>query len=148
MILPDVNLLIYAIDSEAPMHRRAKQWVEQVLSGPQTVAISWSTVLAFVRLTTSRSMCRTPLPVEVALNTVATWLAHPAVTLVHPGPRHFSILRELLMAAGTGGNLTSDAHLAALAIEHGAELCSSDYDFGRFPRLKWSNPLEGNTLKL
>jgi hypothetical protein len=64
------------------------------------------------------------------------------------GPKHFSILRELLMAVGTGGNLTSDAHLAALAIEHGAELCSSDYDFGRFPRLKWSNPLGGNTLKL
>jgi predicted nucleic acid-binding protein len=70
------------------------------------------------------------------------------VTLVHPGPKHFSILRELLMAVGTGGNLTSGAHLAALAIENGAELCSSDYDFGRFPRLKWSNPLEGNTLKL
>ena len=147
MILPDVNLLIYAVDSEAPMHRRAKQWLEQVLSAPQTVAISWSTVLAFVRLTTSRSMYRAPLPVEVALNTVGTWLAHPSVTLVHPGPKHFSILRDLLMAVGTGGNLTSDAHLAALAIEHGAELCSSDYDFGRFPRLNWSNPLEGNTLK-
>ena len=148
MILPDVNLLIYAVDVEAPMHRRAKQWLEQVLSEPQTVAISWSTVLAFVRLTTSRRMYRAPLPVEVALNTVGIWLAHPSVTLVHPGPRHFSIWRELLMTVGTGGNLTSDAHLAALAIEHGAELCSSDYDFGRFPRLKWSNPLEGNTLKL
>jgi len=148
MILPDVNLLIYAVDVEAPMHRRAKQWLEQVLSDPQTVAISWSTVLAFMRLTTSRRMYRAPLPIEVALNTVGTWLAHPSVTLVHPGPKHFSILRELLMAVGTGGNLTSDAHLAALAIEYGAELCSSDYDFGLFPRLKWSNPLEGNTLKL
>lgn len=148
MILPDVNLLIYAVDVEAPMHRRAKQWLEQVLSDPQTVAISWSTVLAFMRLTTSRRMYRAPLPIEVALNTVGTWLAHPSVTLVHPGPKHFSILRELLMEVGTGGNLTSDAHLAALAIEHGAELCSSDYNFGRFPRLKWSNPLEGNTLKL
>jgi toxin-antitoxin system PIN domain toxin len=148
MILPDVNLLIYAVDVEAPMHRRAKQWLEQVLSDPQTVAISWSTVLAFMRLTTSRRMYRAPLPIEVALNTVGTWLAHPSVTLVHPGPKHFSILRELLMAVGTGGSLTSGAHLAALAIENGAELCSSDYDFGRFPRLKWSNPLEGNTLKL
>jgi uncharacterized protein len=88
------------------------------------------------------------LSVEIALSTVGTWLARPSVTLVHPGPKHFSILRELLMAVGTGGNLTSDAHLAALAIEHGAKLCSSDYDFGRFPRLNWSNPLEGNTLKL
>ena len=148
MILPDANLLIYAINVEASLHREAKQWVEHVLSGPQTVAISWSTVLAFVRLTTSRSMCRTPLPIEVALNTVETWLAHPAVALVHPGPKHFSILRDLLMAVGTGGNLTSDAHLAALAIEHGAELCSFDNDFARFPRLNWSNPLEGNTLKL
>jgi toxin-antitoxin system PIN domain toxin len=147
MILPDVNLLIYAVDVESPMHRRAKQWLEQVLSEPQTIAISWSTVLAFMRLTTSRRMYRAPLPVEVALNTVETWLAHPSVTLVHPGPMHFSILRDLLMAVGTGGSLTSDAHLAALAIEHGAELCSSDYDFGRFPRLHWSNPLEGNTLK-
>jgi len=89
MILPDVNLLIYAVDVEAPMHRRAKQWLEQVLSDPQTVAISWSTVLAFMRLTTSRRMYRAPLPIEVALNTVGTWLAHPSVTLVHPGPSIF-----------------------------------------------------------
>ena len=147
MILPDANLLIYATDAESPLHRRAKHWLEQILSGPQTVALSWSTLLAFVRLTTSRSAFRTPLPVEVALDTVGVWLAQPSVTLVHPGPKHFSILRELLVAAGTAGNLTSDAHLAALAIEHGAELCSSDYDFGRFPRLNWSNPLEGHTLK-
>ena len=147
MILPDVNLLIYATDAEAPMHRKARRWLEELFSGSETVAFSWSTLLAFLRLSTSRSAFRVPLPVDVALEVVATWLDRPSATIVHAGPKHLSILGDLLTATGTGGNLTSDAHLAALAIEHGATLCSSDRDFGRFPRLRWSNPLAGDALK-
>jgi toxin-antitoxin system PIN domain toxin len=147
MILPDLNLLIYSVNADSPFHRGAKTWMEETLNGKETVGLSWGVLVAFIRITTRRNIFAKPVLVEEAFEYIEAWLAHPSVTLVHPGPRHFSILRELLMAVGTGGNLTSDAHLAALAIEHGAELCSSDYDFGRFPRLNWSNPLEGNTLK-
>jgi hypothetical protein len=84
---------------------------------------------------------RHPLPVDTAFELVSAWLDQTSATIVHPGPRHLPVLRELLLPLGTGGNLTSDAHLAALAIEHGAELCSSDADFARYPGLKWRNPL-------
>lgn len=147
MILPDVNLLLYATDAEAPLHKKARQWLEELLAGPEMIAFSSSTVLAFLRISTSRSAFRAPLSVEIALDVVATWLHHPSVMLVHAGPKHFLILRELLVGAGAGGNLTSDAHLAPLAIEHSATLCSADRDFGRFPRLHWINPLERNRLK-
>jgi toxin-antitoxin system PIN domain toxin len=98
-------------------------------------------LLAFLRLTTRASFFRQPLPIEASLDVVASWLDQAPATIVHPGPRHLSILRELLLDLGTGGNLTSDAHLAALAIEHGAILYSSDADFARFSGLKWRNPL-------
>ena len=148
MIVPDANLLIYSVNADSPFHRRAKTWIEETLNGKDAIGLSWSVLTAFIRITTRRNTYAKPVSVEESFEYIEAWLAHPAVTLVHPGPKHFSILRELLVGVGTGGNLTSDAHLAALAIEHGAELCSSDYDFGRFPRLNWSNPLEGNTLKL
>jgi toxin-antitoxin system PIN domain toxin len=148
MMVPDANLLIYSVNADSPFHRRAKTWMEEALNGKETVGLSWDVLVAFIRITTRRSIFASPVSVEEAFEYIEAWLARPSVTLLHPGPKHFSILRELLMAVGKGGNLTSDAHLAALAIEHGAKLCSSDYDFARFPRLNWSNPLEGNTLKL
>ena len=141
MILVDANLLIYAVNEDAPLHRKAKSWLESAISGPGTVSFSWHVLLAFLRLTTRPDLFRNPLSVETALDLIASWLDQPSVTVVHAGPRHLRVLRELLLPMGTGGNLTSDAHLAALAIEHGAELCSSDTDFARFPGLKWSNPL-------
>lgn len=141
MILLDANLLIYAIDKDAFLHRKAKSWLESAISGPGTVGLSWNVLLAFLRLTTRPGLFRNPLSVEAAFDLIASWLDQPSVTVVHAGPQHLRILRELLLPMGTGGNLTSDAHLAALAIEHGAELCSSDTDFARFPGLKWSNPL-------
>ena len=141
MILVDANLLIYAVNQDAPLNQKAKPWLESVLSGKETVGFSWNVLLAFLRLTTRPGLFRRPLPVNTALDLVASWLDQTSATLVHPGPRHLSVLRELLQPLGTGGNLTSDAHLAALAIEHGAELCSSDTDFARFPGLKWRNPL-------
>lgn len=141
MILVDANLLIYAVNQDAPLNRKAQPWLESVLSGKETVGLPWTVLLAFLRLTTRPGLFRRPLPVNTAFDLVASWLDQPSATIVHPGPRHLVVLRELLRPLGTGGNLPSDAHLAALAIEHGAELCSSDNDFARFPGLKWRNPL-------
>jgi toxin-antitoxin system PIN domain toxin len=141
MILDDANLLIYAVNADAPLNRKAKSWLESALSGKETVGFPWNVLLAFLRLTTRPGLFRRPLPTGRAFDLVASWLDQPSATIVHPGPRHLQILRELLRPLGTGGNLTSDAHLAALAIEHRAELCSSDTDFARFNGLKWRNPL-------
>ena len=141
MILLDANLLIYAVNQDAPLHQKAKSWLETVLSGRETVGFPWTVLLAFLRLTTRPGLFRHPLPVETAFDLVACWLDQTPANIVHPGPRHLPVLRELLRPLGTGGNLTSDAHLAAMAIEHGAELCSSDTDFARFQGLKWRNPL-------
>jgi toxin-antitoxin system PIN domain toxin len=143
MIVPDVNLLIYAVNKSAPLHRQAKTWLEETLSGPETIGLPWNVVLAFLRITTRQGPLRHPLSLAQAFNIVDQWLAQPAATVIHPGPQHARLLRDLLEPLGTGGNLTSDAHLAAVAIEHGAELCSSDSDFARFHGLRWRNPLAG-----
>lgn len=141
MILIDANLLIYAVNADAPLHRKAKTWLEATLSGPETVGLSWTVLLAVLRLTTRSGVFANPLPVERAFDLVDSWLAQPTVVAVEPTAQHLRVLRDLLSPLGTGGNLTSDAHLAALAIEHGAELCSTDSDFARFPQLRWTNPL-------
>jgi toxin-antitoxin system PIN domain toxin len=139
--LPDVNLLIYAADETAVQHARALEWVEDTLSGTETVAFAWSVLTAFVRLITNPRALRDPWDAEHALGVVGGWLAQPPVIVAHPTDRHLAVLRDLLVPLGTAGNLTSDAHLAALAIEHGATLCSSDVDFSRFPGLQWLDPL-------
>ena len=142
MIVVDANVLIYAVNRDAPHHEQAKAWLELALSGRDTVALPWNVLLAFVRLTTRAGLFRRPLPVATALEIVGLWLERESVTLIHPGPKHYKILRDLLLHRGTGGNLTSDAHLAALAIEYQAELASTDTDFARFPGLRWFNPVK------
>ena len=142
MKLPDVNLLLYAADQSSARHEPARAWVEEQLSGAETFAFAWVVLLAFIRLTTSSRVFRSPLTTSAALDLVDSWLAQPCVTVVHPTSRHAPVLRQLLEPLGTAGNLTTDAHLAALAIEHGAELCSTDLDFTRFAGLRWTNPLE------
>jgi toxin-antitoxin system PIN domain toxin len=141
MILVDANILIYAVNTDTPLHRKAKSWLEATLSGPETVGLSWSVLLAFLRLTTRAGLFERPLPVYAAFDILGAWLQQPSVVTIEPTSHHLRVLTELLLPLGTGGNLTSDAHLAALAIEHGAELCSCDSDFARFPRLSWHNPL-------
>lgn len=141
MILIDVNLLIYAVNEDAPLHRKSKAWLESALSGSETVTLPWTVLLAFLRLTTRAGVFQTPLAPEEAFDVIEGWLAQPAVTTLEPGKHHLRTMRNLLRELGTAGNLTSDAHLAALAIEHGAELCSCDNDFARFPGLRWRNPL-------
>jgi uncharacterized protein len=138
--LVDVNVLLYAVDEDSPHHEVAKPWLEKQLSGPETFAFAWTVLLAFIRLVTNPRVFERPLNGEEALDLVDSWLAQPNVTVLHPTDRHSQLLRELLAPLGTAGNLTSDAHLAALAIEHGAELCSGDADFGRFGGLQWANP--------
>jgi len=137
----DTNVLLYAVDEESPHHLAARAWLEEQLSGSETFAFSWAVLLAFVRLATNPRVFETPLSIEAAFDLVDSWLAQPATTVVHPLDRHHQLLRELLAPLGTAANLTSDAHLAALSIEHGAELCSADSDFARFPRVRWINPL-------
>jgi toxin-antitoxin system PIN domain toxin len=137
-----VYLLMYAVDKDAPLHAEAKSWWEATVSGPETVGLSWIVILAFLRLTTKPNIFPKPLRIETAFDIVDSWLAQPSVTVVHPGPQHAQMLRDLLLPLGAGGNLTTDAHLAALALEHGAEVCSFDHDFTRFPSLNWRNPLD------
>jgi uncharacterized protein len=139
--LPDVNLLLYALDSTSPHHQRAKDWLDETLSGIEPVGFSWTVLLAFVRLSTRAQIFDRPLDPAEAFDIVEGWLASPNALVVHPTERHLAVLRGLVEPLGTAGNLTADAHLAALAIEHGAEICSADHDFGRFPGLRWTNPL-------
>jgi toxin-antitoxin system PIN domain toxin len=141
MRLLDLNILIYAIDESSPRHEAARNWLDETLSGSDTVAFGWHVLIGFVRLSTRSAVFARPLSVEEAFDVVDGWLAQPCVTVLHPTDRHASALRGLLTPLGAAGNLTSDAHLAALAIEHGAELCSTDVDFSRFSGVRWIDPL-------
>ena len=141
MILPDLNLVIYAHNADAPEHAASRAWWERLLNGDEPVVIPWAVALGFVRLMTHRAVLITPMGSSAAVAHVRSWFARSHVEAVEPGPRHLDILDRLLSAAGTAGNLTTDAHLAALAIEHQCELHSNDTDFARFPGLRWRNPL-------
>lgn len=141
MKLIDANLLIYATDQSSPRHRRAHRWLEQELSGSRPVGFAWVVLLAYLRLTTNPKVFAEPLDAAEAVDIIEGWLAQPCSVVIEPTSRHLAIMRGLIEPFGTAGNLTTDAHLAALAIEHGAELCSADHDFGRFPGVRWMNPL-------
>jgi toxin-antitoxin system PIN domain toxin len=141
VILPDVNLLVHAYNSDSPVHDAARRWWEGLLNGTRPVGLSWVGVLGFIRIATHRQIFASPLPVLTACAHVRAWLAQPDVDILDPGTRHAEIVFGLLESLGTAGNLTTDAHLAALAIEHQAELHSTDADFARFPGLRWTNPL-------
>lgn len=141
MIIIDVNLLIYVVDQSKPQHARAKEWWESTLNSEETIGLPWVSLLAFLRLTTRRGLFDRPLSIEEAFDLVDAWLACENVRIVEASPRHAVRLRSLLLQCGSAANLTTDAHLAALAMEHGAELCSADADFGRFVGLRWRNPL-------
>ena len=140
MILVDANLLIYAHDS-ASAHHELAAWLETTFSGSEQIGLTWMVVLAFVRITTSPRPLDHPFSSAEAVEIVAGWLERPTVALVHPGERHWEILRSLLEEGQAPGPLVMDAHLAALAIEHGATLATTDKDFTRFPGLRVFNPL-------
>lgn len=132
MIVPDANVLIHAYNRDSDVHGASRRWLEATLSSSQTVGLAWVVLLAFVRLTTRPGVFPQPLTLEDSFGRMETWLERPNTVIVHPGPRHAGILRRLLESTGTGGNLTTDAHLAALALEHQATICSWDRDFTRF----------------
>lgn len=142
MNLVDANILIYAVNSSSAHHDRVRTWLETALSGTDPVGLPWSALIAFLRVTTRRGVLESPLSVDVALAHIDTWLAQPNVELVVTGPRHWALLRTLVAASGTAGNLTSDAHLAALALEGGWTMVSTDRDFRRFAGIKLLNPLQ------
>ncbi|MBN1945342.1 MAG: type II toxin-antitoxin system VapC family toxin [Bradymonadales bacterium] len=141
MIIPDINLLVYAYSRNAPLHRQARTWLEGLMRKGEPLGLPWAVILGFVRLMTHPAVLVPPLRPAQVLAQVASWLDRPPVRVLDPGPRHLLILTGLLDALGVAGRLTTDAHLAALAIEYQAELHSSDTDFGRFPGLRWRNPL-------
>jgi hypothetical protein len=141
MKIVDANLLLYATNLEAPTHAPARRWLESTLSGSETVGFAWIVLLAFLRLSTRAGVFSRPLNAVQAFDLIDEWLCQPCSTVVHPGDRHARILRDLIASWGSAGNLTSDAHLAALAIENRAVLCSCDADFSRFAGLRWQNPL-------
>lgn len=141
MKVVDLNLLIYATNTDAPDHQRARSWWETVMSGEQPVGLAWIVLLGYLRLTTRPGLLPRPLSLAAAEGVIDEWLEQPVTVVISPGERHWSILKSLLEHVGTAGSLTTDAHLAALAIEHGATLCSSDRDFARFNGLKLENPL-------
>lgn len=141
MILPDINLLVYAYNEDAPLHHSAKAWWEGCLSGTEPVGLAWAVMLGFVRLMSNRRVLLEPMRAPDALAHCRTWLAQPNARIVTPGPTHVDVLESLLAGPSIGANLVTDAHLAALAIEHQAELHSNDTDFSRFSGLRWRNPV-------
>lgn len=141
MILPDINLLIYAYNSTAAQHGAARRWWEASLSGTRAVGLPWIVSLGYLRLMTSRHVLTEPFEPLEALGHIRSWLERPQVEILQPGPRHLDLLEMLIASVGVVGKLTTDTHLAALAIEHQAELHSNDLDFARFPGLRWTNPL-------
>ncbi|MBE7500305.1 MAG: type II toxin-antitoxin system VapC family toxin [Verrucomicrobiales bacterium] len=145
MIVPDVNLLIYAYNDQAPQHRPAREWWEDLLNGQTPVGLPWITISGFIRLMTHPRILVTPLDVPSTLAHVRAWLAQPPVRVLQPGSRFETLFLDYLAQLGTAGNLTTDAQLAALAVEQQAELHSTDSDFARFAGLRWVNPLESRT---
>jgi toxin-antitoxin system PIN domain toxin len=139
--IPDVNVLVYACEADAPQHKAAVAWLEQLFAGSDVIGLPWMTLWAFVRLSTNPRVWPIPMPPATAFQHIRNWLAQPGVVIVHPGPRHAELLERLVMQSRAAGSLVGDAALAALALENGAVLASTDRDFSRFPNLRWVNPV-------
>ncbi len=142
MILIDANLLLYAYDTTSEHHANARRWLERAFFGPEPVCLAWMTILAFLRIVTHPNALRRPMTLAHAVSLVSEWLAQSTIRIVEATPRHWQLLEELLVEGQAKGPLVMDAHLAALAIEHGAILCTRDRDFRRFRSLRLLDPLE------
>ena len=141
MILIDANLLLYAYNSAEPRHEQAKTWLESVLSQPGPVLIPWTVILAFLRVSTNPRAWPTPFTIEEATAAIAALIAAPNVSIIQPGPQHWQILSDMVKTSQCRDAIIMDAHLATLAVEHGATLCTNDRDFRRFAGLKVLYPL-------
>jgi uncharacterized protein len=144
MILVDANLLLYAYHPRAAQHEKSRAWLQAVLSGSDLVRFAWLTVWAFLRISTSHRAFERPLSTSEAEAAISSWLAQPAAGILEPGEQHWDILRDIVRAGQTTGPLIMDAVLAAIALEHGATICTTDRDFSRFAGLRWTNPLEAS----
>lgn len=142
MILPDVNLLVYSIDESNQYHHQTRTWWDNLLSSKEKVILTYPAILGFIRITTHARIFENPLTISEAIDRVDGWLEQPNVHLLSPTSRHWNLLKDVMREVGIGANLTTDAHLAALAIEHGCVLYSNDRDFDRFEGLRWHNPLQ------
>ena len=141
MIVPDVNLLVYAYNEDAPDHMKARRWWEDALGGTETVGLAWVVCLGFLRLMTSRRVLLRPWSSLEVIGFIRSWLVRSQVELLQPGPRHLDILQSFAQGGVLSSDLATDAHIAALAMEHQAVVHSGDADFGRFPGIRFSNPL-------
>jgi len=141
LILVDANILLYAEDSLHPRHEQARTWWDDRLSGTGVVCLCWTVLCAFIRIATNPRVFESPLSLEQAVARVQSWLDQPCTRVIRPTERHWIVFQQVLADGQAVANLVTDAHLAALAIEHGCELASTDADFARFSKLKWKNPL-------
>ena len=141
MIVPDLNLLIYAYNDDAPLYASARSWWEGLMNGTERVGTPWVVAAGFVRLMTQPNVLNDPFTPDEAIDTVEEWFRLPHVAPLNPGTEHLRLMRGAVAAAGVGGDLVTDAHIAALAMEYQAEVHSNDMDFSRFPGLRWRNPL-------
>ncbi|HEY7242550.1 MAG TPA: type II toxin-antitoxin system VapC family toxin [Xanthobacteraceae bacterium] len=141
MILIDANLLLYAYHPRAEQHERSRAWLEAALSGHELVRFAWLTLWAFLRIGTNPRVFEHPLTASDAEAAISSWLAQPVAGILEPGERHWDIVRQLVRQGQATGPLVMDAVLAAIAVEHGATVCTTDRDFSRFPDVKWTNPI-------
>ena len=141
MILVDANILLYAEDRFSPHHAKALAWWDARLSGAAPVCLCWEVLNAFIRIGTNPRVFEHPLSIDQAVTRVQSWMGQPCVRVIHPTERHWTVFQRMLLDGQAAANLVTDAHLAALSVEHGCELMSTDSDFSRFPGIRWKNPL-------
>jgi len=141
VIVVDANLLIYSYDLDSAHHKKSLSWLEELLSGMEAVGLPWQSVSAFLRVITNRRLSGMRVTLEQAVQVVDEWLQQPNVQILGPADQHWSVLRRMILEGRASGPLVSDAEIAAITIEHGAVLHTTDRDFARFPGLRWKNPL-------
>jgi toxin-antitoxin system PIN domain toxin len=141
--IPDVNVLVYAVDEQSPFHRPSNEWLNGALNGESPVGFTWHSLAGFVRIITNSKITPNPRSAKEALDSIESWLAQTPSRIVHPATTHLTTFRRLVEEFGATGNRTTDANLAAIVIDHDGEVVSCNSDFGKFPKLKWFNPVLG-----